>query len=66
MQASTRYQKRIGYREKRFINGETVLWRVDGLQDQARTGRSSVMDEQTVKKVLKLTIERIAHDATHY
>ena len=39
---------------------------LDGLEDQPRSGRPSVIDEATVKKVLTLTMERIPHEATHW
>lgn len=39
---------------------------VEGLLDQARSGRPKVIDEKTVKRVLKLTTERIPHEATHW
>lgn len=39
---------------------------VDGLSDKARSGRPSVIDDKTVKRVLKLTTERVPHEATHW
>lgn len=37
-----------------------------GLFDQARSGRPTVIDEKTVKRVLKLTTERVPQEATHW
>ena len=39
---------------------------VEGLLDQARPGRPKVIDDKTVKRVLKLTTERIPHESTHW
>ena len=39
---------------------------LDGLFDQPRSGRPTVINEKTVKKVLKLTTERVPHEATHW
>jgi len=39
---------------------------INGLFDQPRSGRPSVIDEKTIKRVLKLTTERIPHEATHW
>lgn len=39
---------------------------IDGLVDQARPGRPTVLDERTVKKVLKLTTENVPQEATHW
>ena len=45
----------------RFVNDG-----IDGLFDQPRSGRPTVIDEKTVKRVLKLTTERIPREATHW
>lgn len=39
---------------------------IEGLFDQPRSGRPSVIDAKTVKKVLRLTTERIPQEATHW
>lgn len=39
---------------------------VEGLIDKPRSGRPSVIDEKTVKKVLKLTTEYVPEEATHW
>lgn len=39
---------------------------INGLFDQPRSGRPTVIDERTIKKVLKLTTERVPHEATHW
>lgn len=39
---------------------------LDGLLDMPRPGRPTKLDEKTVKKVLKLTTERIPHEASHW
>lgn len=39
---------------------------LDGLFDQPRPGRPTTIDEKTVKKVLKLTTERIPEESTHW
>lgn len=38
----------------------------DGLLDQPRPGRPSVIDENVVNRVLTLTTERVPHEATHW
>lgn len=54
--------RRIVYKwRSRFVEGG-----LDGLFDKPRSGRPTTLDEQTVKKVLKLTTERIPHEATHW
>ena len=47
--------------KKRFVEEGT-----EGLYDQQRPGRPGVIDEKLVKKVLKLTTERIPQEATHW
>lgn len=39
---------------------------IGGLFDQPRSGRPTVIGEKTVKRVLKLTTERIPREATHW
>ena len=39
---------------------------VDGLSDLSRSGRPSVIAKDTVTRVLKLTTERVPHEATHW
>lgn len=39
---------------------------IKGLLDRPRSGRPTVIDEEMVKKVLKLTTERVPHEATHW
>ena len=39
---------------------------LDGLEDQPRSGRPSVIDKKTVERVLKLTTERVPHESTHW
>jgi len=39
---------------------------IDGLYDAARSGRPSVIDEKTVRRVLKMTCEQVPHEATHW
>ena len=39
---------------------------VDGLADQARPGRPTVIEKDTVSRVLTLTTERVPHEATHW
>lgn len=39
---------------------------VDGLFDKPRSGRPTVIDDKIVKKVLKLTTERVPQEATHW
>jgi len=39
---------------------------LEGLYDKPRSGRPTVIDEKTVKKVLKLTTEQVPHEATHW
>lgn len=38
----------------------------DGLIDQPKPGRPTVIDENTVNRVLKLTTERVPHESTHW
>lgn len=38
----------------------------DGLLDQPRPGRPSVIDDEIVNRVLTLTTERVPHEATHW
>lgn len=45
----------------RFIEEGTT-----GLLDQPRPGRPTVINEKIVKKVLKLTTERVPHETTHW
>ena len=60
--------------EAQYVSAKTVhRWRnrfqegdVDGLLDQARSGRPTVIDEKTVKRVLKLTTEYVLEEATHW
>ncbi len=39
---------------------------LDGLEDQRRSGRPSVIDKKTVERVLKLTTERVPHESTRW
>lgn len=39
---------------------------VDGLLDESRSGRPTVIDPETTKRVLQLTTERVPHEATHW
>lgn len=39
---------------------------IAGLEDKHRSGRPTVIDEKTVKKVLKLTTERVPRESTHW
>ncbi len=39
---------------------------LDGLYDQPRSGQPKKLTEQKVKEVLRLTVERIPHEATHW
>jgi len=39
---------------------------VDGLQDQLRPGQPKKISAKTVKEVLRLTVECIPHEATHW
>ena len=39
---------------------------VNGLFEQPQSGRPSVIDEKTIKGVLKLTTERVPHETTHW
>lgn len=39
---------------------------LDGLQDQQRPGQPKKISAKTVKEVLRLTVERIPHEATHW
>ena len=39
---------------------------LEGLEDQPRSGRPSVIDKKTVERVLKLTTERVPHESTHW
>ena len=39
---------------------------LDGLQDQQRPGRPKKISAKTVKEVLRLTVERIPREATHW
>lgn len=39
---------------------------IEGLIDKPRPGRPTVISQATVDKVLKLTIERIPHESTHW
>lgn len=38
----------------------------DGLLDQPKPGRPTVIDDEVVNRVLKLTTERVPHEATHW
>ncbi len=38
---------------------------LDGLRDLPRSGRPSVIDDKTVRRVLKLTTEKVPQEATH-
>lgn len=38
----------------------------DGLLDQPRSGRPSVIDEKTIKRVLRLTTEYVPEESTHW
>lgn len=46
---------------KRFVESG-----LDGLLDLPRSGQPKKLTEEAVKKVLKLTVERIPHEATHW
>lgn len=39
---------------------------LDGLRDLPRSGRPSVIDQRIVRRVLKLTTERVPQEATHW
>ena len=39
---------------------------LEGLEDQPRSGRPSVIDKKTFEQVLKLTTERVPHESTHW
>ncbi|MDQ5988679.1 MAG: IS630 family transposase ISPpu2 [Syntrophus sp. SKADARSKE-3] len=39
---------------------------IDGLKDLPRSGQPKKLSEQKIKTVLKLTVERIPHEATHW
>lgn len=39
---------------------------LDGLRDLPRSGRPSVIDDKTVRRVLKLTTEKVPQEATHW
>lgn len=39
---------------------------IPGLEDKHRSGRPTVIDEKTVRKVLKLTTERVPRESTHW
>jgi len=39
---------------------------LDGLSDQPRSGQPKKLSEQKIKEVLRLTVERIPHEATHW
>jgi len=39
---------------------------LDGLYDQPRSGQPKKLTEQKIKEVLRLTVERIPHEATHW
>jgi transposase len=39
---------------------------IDGLKDLPRSGQPKKLSEQKVKDVLKLTVDRIPHEATHW
>lgn len=39
---------------------------IDGLYDAPRSGRPTVIDKETVQKVLKMTCEQLPHEATHW
>ena len=39
---------------------------VDGLRDLPRSGRPSVIDDKIVRRVLKLTTEKVPQEATHW
>src|SRR5512146_2548315 len=39
---------------------------IDGLSDQPRSGQPKKLSEQKIKEVLRLTVERIPHEATHW
>lgn len=39
---------------------------IEGLTDKSRPGRPTVISQATIDKVLKLTIERIPHESTHW
>ena len=47
--------------QKRFTE-----YGVDGLLDQPRSGRPTVIDAEITKRVLQLTTERVPHEATHW
>jgi len=60
-------------RAQRVTRKTVYTWRdrferdgVGGLLDKPRPGRPSVIDEKTVKKVLRLTTERIPQESTHW
>ena len=46
---------------KRFVESG-----LDGLLDLPRSGQPKKLTEKDIKKVLKLTVERIPHEATHW
>ena len=60
--------------EKLGVTRQTVYkWRkryveegIDGLSDLPRPGRPTKLSERTVKKILRLTTERIPKEATHW
>ena len=39
---------------------------VEGLHDALRPGRPTVIDEETVQAVLKMTCEQVPREATHW
>lgn len=39
---------------------------LDGLRDLPRSGQPKKLTEETVKEVLRLTVERLPHEATHW
>ena len=60
--------------EAQYVSAKTVhRWRnrfeedgPDGLLDQPRSGRPTVIDEKTVKRVLQLTTQYVPEEATHW
>lgn len=60
--------------EAQHVSAKTVhRWRnrfleggADGLVEQPRSGRPTVIDEKTVKRVLKLTTQYVPEEATHW
>lgn len=57
-----RVSRKMVYKWKNRFTEEGL----DGLFDKPRSGRPTVIDEKTVKKVLKLTTERVPHESTHW